>query len=1015
MALGDTGRKIGQAVGFIKIDTSEAKKAAGEMRSIGQDITKSFEGVSRGLNRTEKELLGILNRLPRGFGQAQSSVQSFISEFRTPPIQRFAQSVSGGVERIRQEVASKLGAARQSVGNFLGGLKNVGKGINVVRGELVALGAGAAVLGKIGLDGAKSIRNYRVSFSNLLGDEKQANDLMRQLTTQANDFGIEVEEVWQLARALLPSLQGNVGALDDFVKRAALIASTNPLKSTADAARAIQEYLAGQTISLQRLFNVDPNLIEEAQNRFRDVGEQLDFILGRMGATEEGARAMADGFVSVKNELKLVLAEGFTPLFQAIQPGLTKFREFLSNLRENHPEVLKLGAAFIVATAAVTPMILVLGRVLEIMQAIKALNLASSLAGIGPALGKAGVLGGALALGAAGGLALGKGIGRATGNDKVANTTVSDVATTIKRLVFIVVAGIGKLYTTIVSGISRAVAGFVGGIANMLKAIAGFEQRIGDLLGDNAFGDVFRQDAAGLSNFADALARGQQAVLNYAAAQEEWQREDLKALGDFLGLTNFSGASNATGTVTGGGISGLDAAATGPDLSAFDDQIAEATANYKERVADIEDSANEQRIQATRQYEQQRTSIIFEYNLQRAREAEDFARQRARQEEEFNRQIADILEERTQREQEWAADLSDRIAEIREEGSDRIAQIEEDGRIARERAERDHRFRLLDAARRLDATAVANEQRNFAASQADAAADLTRRLEQERVNLEERIAQEQAGHEQRLEQARAADEQRLADMVEQFERQKELEDEERAIALKRQEEDHQRQLAELERSNAEQLKEIQTSKQKELATLQAEYQKQLAEIEKEKAAELQAYQEANQQKLQETQKGQQDQLLAQQEGQEQSLESHRQYWQEANRIANEAVNKIAQAADNVKNDPGVKNPKIVIPDDPYNFAIPGFDRGGFAGYTGLARLHGSQSRPEFIADPSTTAAIRSILGNNFSQGDLVAAVAGGRSAGPVNANFYIYGATDPNAVARAVDGRLATLFRSVAG
>ncbi|HKI69924.1 MAG TPA: hypothetical protein VKA67_10070, partial [Verrucomicrobiae bacterium] len=218
-----------------------------------------------------------------------------------------AQGAAMTMRRVGQDIRGSLDNAGRGAMSF-------SEGIRAIRSELVAVGAAGAILTKIGLDGAKSIRNYRVSFTQLLGDERQATELMRQLTDQANMFGLEVEETWQLARALLPSLEGNTEELGKFVTQAALLASTNPLKSTVDASRAIQEYLSGQTISLQRLFNVDPNIIAEAQAQFEGVGDQLDYILNRLGATEEGALQMADAFVGTKNELKLLLSEGFTPL-----------------------------------------------------------------------------------------------------------------------------------------------------------------------------------------------------------------------------------------------------------------------------------------------------------------------------------------------------------------------------------------------------------------------------------------------------------------------------------------------------------------------------------------------------------------------------------------------------------------------------------------------------------------------------------------------------------------------------
>src|SRR5690606_9630573 len=299
----------------------------------------------------------------RSLGTAQGSIRIDTSD---------AERARVTMQRVGQDIA-------KSVQPIDTALKTAQRTIREFRGELLAIGTAGAVLTRIGLSGAQAMRNYRVSFQQLLGSEREAVRLMGQLTDSANQFGIEVTEVWQLARALLPTLEGNTEELDKFVKRAALLASTNPLKSTADAARAIQEYLAGQTISLQRLFNVDPNIIQEAQNQFNTVGDQLDYILLRLGAIEEGATAMANAFVGVRNELKLALAEGFTPLFQDLQPLATQFHEFVQELRQSNPEILTLGAGMISAAAAGAPLLLLLGQMLSLLEKIRAIKLPASL------------------------------------------------------------------------------------------------------------------------------------------------------------------------------------------------------------------------------------------------------------------------------------------------------------------------------------------------------------------------------------------------------------------------------------------------------------------------------------------------------------------------------------------------------------------------------------------------------------------------------------------------------------
>lgn len=982
------GRSLGQAAGSININTSPARKAVGEMRTIGRDIGRAMSPASQG-------------------------VDDFIGRFRDGRIRTFAR----GVQQSFGQMVSSIKSGARSVGQ---NLDRMGAGIRSLRGELFALGAGAAILTKIGLGTAASLEESQIILEDMVGSQKEANILMDSLRKQANRAGIPFGDLLDASRRLLPTLNRNTAELERWIPIVRRVATLNRQEGISGAAFAINEALSSggtDLVSLAERFNISRVQLREALAQTGgDFAAALDLVLNRMGVLNTTADRMGETFGASLNRARdaasQLLAAGFQPLLQALTPILQRTADWLNRLRELNPEVVKIGGGLVAAVAAGTPFLLFLGQVLETMQKIKALGLAQHLAKLGPLLGQVAVLGGAAIVGGNIGLQVGRGIGRATGNEQVANTTFQDVATTFKRVVFVVAAAISGLSAKIVSGVTRAVGAFVGGIGNMLGAIAQFVKGIGDFLGP-ILGQQFQRDAAALEAFSNALGRGQQALDNFANNVEERQQENLRKFGDFLGLTDFGGAGAAGGAAGGAGASALTTTVAPLDLSQFDEQIEQATADYKERVADIEAQANDQRLQATRQYEQQRTSIIAEYNLQRAREAEDFARNRARQEEEFNRQLSDILEERTEREQEWAADLQNRIAEIREDGNERIAEIEEEAARNRERAERDHRLRLFDAARRLDATAVATEQRNFAIQQADAASDVARRLEQERVNLEQRIAQEQEGHVRRLEQARAADEQRIADMVEQFERQKEIEDEERAIALKRQQEDHQRQLEELKRANQEQLKEIQTTKQKELAALQVEHQKQLAEINDAKAKELAAYEEANAKQLNSLKAGQENQLAAQEQGQEQSLDSHRAYWDEANRIAQEAV-------DNIKNDPGNKNkptPTSRVVDAQGN-PIPGYQHGGPVSDTGLAFLH----RGEHVLNPRTTAAIQGMLGNNFNQNQILAAIASGGRKGGGAINFaqgaiQVIAAPgmDAAAVGRAVRGELESLLRSVAG
>lgn len=954
------GRGLGFAQGRIRIDTSEARQAAVEMKRIGRDIKQSIGGE---------------------LGRASTAVDSFTEKFR-----------------------AGMGRSSVNLGNFA-------KQIKSIRTELLAIGASGAILSKIGLDGAKTIRNYRVSFRNLLGDEEKATELMRKLTTQANDFGIEVDEVWQLARALLPSLEGNVDALDDFVKRAALLASTNPLKSTADAARAIQEYLAGQTISLQRLFNVDPNLIQEAQARFQDVGEQLDYILNRMGATEEGAREMADAWVGVKNELKLALAEGFTPLFQTLQPILRRFGEFISQLRRSHPEILKIGAGIAAIAAVGAPAILFFGQLISsaiklkaVLDAIKAAGVLSQLGGLGGLGGAAAVGIGAIGVGAVAGNALGRGIGRATGNEAIANTTLSDIPRILRQAAVVVADGVSKLVVILAEGVTRAAQLFINNIASMVNAMGLFVRAIGQILPENLGGKQLSEAGENIQMFSQSLVESADEVRKgFMRNLVDGQKNFVRGVARFVGFGDQPAQTAAPGTSLSAG---------GGQQAGFSEDQTKAITNYYDQLDTIEKNRLEQRLQTEEQYQEQRGNIIEEYNRTAAREEADFNRQRTRQNMQFLRDVERVAKERVQRESKWLEELNKsiasaiaesnkRIAEIRAEGEERVAEMrsdtnerilqqEEDYQRQREQRAEEHRNRLLEAASRLDAAAIANEQRQFATQENQSAQEQTVRLQREREGLEKRIkaeqdgiekriAQEKAGLEERLRQereahaervaeAREADAQRIADMRQALMEQQRLEDEDRAIRLQRTREDHQRQLDALRVANEKRLQEINIQSQKEQTQLQINFKQQLYQL----GIASRSY------------------LQAQETHQKNALQSFEKYWADWEKIVKDQS-------------PGGE----------------GFASGGPVTYTGPARVHGSKANPEYMLNSDTTSMLRSMLGN-FNQAGLVAAVAGGGRGGGINMgdiNIPVYPAPgmDANEIATAVRGEFEALLAGLIG
>lgn len=284
----------------------------------------------------------------------------------------------------------------------------------------------------------------------------------------------------------------------------------------------------------------------------------------------------------------------------------------------------------------------------------------------------------------------------------------------------------------------------------------------------------------------------------------------------------------------------------------FNAEQTAAMVEWAASVKEIERNAARDRLEATRQYESQRTQIIRDYERTIAREAQDFALQRARAEEDYALSLQRIHRDIGRREVQQAEELERTIADARQEAAkrgadreaelqERIADAEEDFQRQRERAQRDHSERILDAAGRLDAKAIADAQRQFNKRQRDEKEDFDERLndlrdahakqtEDEKEALEERIKQAQDAHQRQLDDAREADSIRLEDMAADLELRRERENEDRGIRLERLREDHEAQLAELATQHENRLIQITLQEAEELAARNTAFDEEMAAL-----------------------------------------------------------------------------------------------------------------------------------------------------------------------------------------
>jgi hypothetical protein len=658
-----------------------------------------------------------------------------------------AEQAVGAVRRVGQNMAQSLGSASTGVNKFV-------KDIRSLRSELLMLGTAAAGITLFGLGSAKELRNYRVQFNQLLGDERKAAEVMERLTDQANRFGLEITEVWQLGRALIPVLEDGAASLDVWVKRAALLASTNPLKGTTDAVRAIQEYLAGQPRSLQFLFNVDPNLIQEAKNQYSDVGQQLDYILTRMGATEKGAEQMADAWVSVKNELKLVMATAFTPLLEALQPILHSLAELLSNIRETAPGLLSLGAGFASIVAVGAPLLVFLGQVIGSLQKIK--TLIPTIKAAGPALGKLGLYGGAVAAGGAAGIGIVRGIGRATGDERLQNYALKDAWTTVKQAIFVVHDMMTKVGEMVAIVLAKAGLGLADVINSIVETLGHTLEYLGDLLPGEAgkkiggFGQQLTGFAASYDENRDEWLRN--LVEEMEAGRKEW----LQGVYRFMFPEGQQPAAD-----TGGGGAGVGTGAA----AGIDPEALEVFRQYEEERDQIVEEAASERERIEQESEERRTEIVEDFAQRQAQALEDFNRAQDRSLRDFNRSESRI-------EEEYYRNRAQRAAEFGIE----IQRMEEDHQRQMQRLREDHEARAYDLIAARDALGLIREQRSYERKRRQAEEDYqvtaSRRNQDFARELAENEAQFQRAREQRLAdfELRRADEQADFDLQRERER-----------------------------------------------------------------------------------------------------------------------------------------------------------------------------------------------------------------------------------------------------
>ncbi len=751
----------------------------------------------------------------QNLGTARGSIEISTSDLR---------NVAGVVRSVATDVSRQMGTIDTATKRAQAQFAALNQSIGGLRGELSGLSIGAGVLTGTGLKVAASFEEADIKLSGMTGSIENAQKLTAELRKQAAAAGLPFQDMLNMATRLLPTLGGNTKELEkwyDVVKRTAVL---NAQEGITGAAFSINEALSSggtDLVSLVERFNISRVKLKAAlaanNNDFRAA---LDSVLNSMGITTEVADRMGQSFNAsfrvAKDAAMQLLAEGFTPLLQVLTPILQKGAQWLAQLRETNPVIAQLGAGLATTATVGAPALLLFNQLVEAGQKLKQL-------GILGGLGRFGV--GAIAAGAGAGIGVGavNAVGNATGNQSMQQFGLSEAWSLLKKLLVNIAYTVSEVDRLIRTGLISALRLMVNAAISAASALGGVVSAIGGMLPGRMGGNALGRIGADLSAGGDGLRAASNQMFDAMIANLTKRNND--ALKGFIEMMVPGTFATATASAAGGG-GGIAAGGAG----ASNDNRNKIINQWAKDAARIEREAGQARLDEERNYDQQRAQTIRQYNLSALREQEDFERNRARATAQYNRQVAEAIADAAKRDTAWQKDYNEKIAEIRQDGNEQVADLERNYAKDRERRERDHRDRLLNAAARLDAVAVAEEQRNYARQQQDAEDNYTEQRTKLQDALAERLADELEAHQERLQAAHEADAERLADMQRNFEEQIAEQDMERAIQQQRRAEDFATQLAEMDAAHAERLAQIDTQAAQERAALNDAFVAQLNDL-----------------------------------------------------------------------------------------------------------------------------------------------------------------------------------------
>jgi hypothetical protein len=451
------------------------------------------------------------------------------------------------------------------------------------------------------------------------------------------------------------------------------------------------------------------NQLANTANSFNEIGaamvdpfkELSANYVSRMGMMEATSARWIQSTIKME-QAQLKLGRAATKALQPMQDKLVAMIEKLADFIQQNPQLLNMainvGGAMMAAGAAMAGISKAIMMINQMRQAISGMGMA------GQALGAAGIIGAGAIFAPGIGGAAGKGISQAMANMGLVsdeyNKAVQAQEDTWSRL--------GKqllqISYIIDHFILQALAGLYEVSMNLAKSFLDMATNLNPFLSDEE----------------------KQLVISERAERASEKTEEVQTA---LRNIDISLAAAALGAMSGGGAAGgpvgIDAAITQDMLNQYEMFLFEQAQELLRFEKQVE--------QQEAEHKRQMTIMQDDYDRQRIMAEEDFARDQRNSIKEQNRSLA--LMERDYRIEAGRAVEEYNIEEMRRQ---------KDFNLERQRAEMDHRKSILDAAARLDALAIIQEQRQFAIDDKRARQDFDKETKrnQENFDLQQRIANE---------------------------------------------------------------------------------------------------------------------------------------------------------------------------------------------------------------------------------------------------------------------------------